>query len=154
MKKIFFATIFLVAAALVMVAVSVSSTPIVWAQNGNETDTVPATGFQPIYDIFKTIGYAAPIAVLMGLFTCFLGYLKATPPEDFSLTAFIYTALISLIIGIATIYGGWTYAEIEQWLGNGALTLYLYWIAKIIAKKLGWATQISPATGPGPPATA
>lgn len=150
MRKIFFATIFLVAAALVMAAVSVSSTPIVWAQNGNET--VPTNpGFQPIYDIFKTIGYAAPIALLMGLFTCFLGYLKATPPEDFSLTAFIYTALISLIIGIATIYGGWTYAEIEQWLGNGALTLYLYWIAKIIAKKLGWATQISPTTGPGPP---
>jgi hypothetical protein len=153
MRKMFFATIFFVAVTLVMVA-AVSSTPIVWAQNGNETDTVPTTVFQPIYDIFKTIGYAAPVALLMGLVTCFLGYLKATPPEDFSLTAFIYTALISLIIGIATIYGGWTYAEIEQWLGNGALTLYLYWIAKIIAKKLGWATQISSATGAGPPATA
>ena len=148
MRKMAFAVIFFMAVTLVMVA-AVSSTSIVWAQNGNETETVPTNlGFQPIYDIFKTVGYAAPIALLMGLFTCFLGYLKATPPEDFSLTAFIYTALISLIIGVATIYGGWTYAQIEQWLGNGALTLYLYWIAKIIAKKLGW---VAPATGP--PAT-
>ena len=147
MRKMAFAVIFFAAVTLVMVA-AVSSTPIVWAQNGNET--VPTNpGFQPIYDIFKTIGYAAPVAVLVGLVTCFLGYLKATPPEDFSLTAFIYTALISLIIGIATIYGGWTYTEIEQWLGNGALTLYFYWIAKIIAKKLSWIPQAT-----GPPATA
>lgn len=149
MRKTFFATIFLVAAALVMVAVSVSSTSIVWAQNGNETETVPTPALQPIYEVFKSIGYAAPIAVLVGLITCILGYLKSIPPEEFSLTAFIYTALISLIIGIATIYGGWTYAQISEWLANGCLSIWLYWIAKIIAKKLSWIPQAI-----GPPATA
>lgn len=148
MKKIFFATIFFVAVTLVMVA-AVSSTPIVWAQNGNETDTMPTTGFQPIYDVFKTLGYAAPIAILVGLVTCIFGYLKSTPPEEFKLVEFIYTALISLIIGIATIYGGWTYAQISEWLANGCLSIWLYWIAKIIAKKLSWIPQAT-----GPPATA
>jgi hypothetical protein len=147
MRKMAFAVIFFVAVTLVMVA-AVSSTPIVWAQNGNETDTVPTTGFQPIYDVFKSIGYAAPIAVLVGLITCIFGYLKSTPPEEFKLVEFIYTFLISLIIGIATIFGGWTYAEISQWLANGCLSIWLYWIAKIIAKKLSWIPQAT-----GPPAT-
>jgi small basic protein len=145
MRKRSFAVVFFVAVTLVMVA-TVSSTPVVWAQNGNETIPI-SPGLQPIYEIFKAIGYATPIAVLVGLVTCLIGYLKATPPEEFKLVNFIYTFLISLIAGIATIYGGWTYGEIEQWLGNGALTLYIYWIAKIIAKKLKWGTQ---ATGPPP----
>jgi hypothetical protein len=147
MRKMAFAVIFFVAVTLVMVA-AVSSTPIVWAQNGNET--VPTNpGFQPIYDVFKTLGYAAPIAVLVGLVTCMFGYLKSTPPEEFKLVEFIYTVLISLIIGIATIYGGWTYAQISEWLANGCLSIWLYWIAKIIAKKLSWIPQAT-----GPPATA
>jgi len=114
----------------------------VWAQNENES--TPALGFQPIYEVFKALGYASPIAIIMGIFTCLLGYFKQTPPEQFDLAKFLYTALISLIIGIATIYGGWTYTEVQEWLANGALTLYIYWIAKVIAKKLGWM----PATGP------
>jgi len=116
------------------------------AAQGNETETpTQTTSFEPIYNIFKSVGYAAPVAVLVGLATCLLGYAKQTPPQNFSLTEFIYTALISLFIGIATIYGGWSYMIIDQWLGNGCLTIWIYWIAKITAKKLNFPTM---ATGP------
>jgi uncharacterized membrane protein len=138
-----FVVIFFVALSLFL-----ALAPLAFAQNGNETGTVP-TGFEPIYEVFKTLGYAAPIAVLIGLVTCMIGYLKSTPPEEFKLVEFIYTFLISLIIGIATIYGGWTYAQISEWLANGCLSVWLYWIAKIIAKKLSWIPQAT-----GPPATA
>jgi hypothetical protein len=139
-----FAVIFFVVVSLVM-----ASAPLAFAQD----EPAPAPELQPIYEIFKAIGYAAPIAVLVGLVTCIIGYLKSTPPEEFKLVEFIYTFLISLVIGIATIYGGWTYAEISEWLANGCLSVWLYWIAKIIAKKLGWATQVA-STATGPPATA
>jgi len=118
------------------------SVQLALAQEG-ETAPAPTPGFEPIYEIFKALGYSAPIAVLVGLFTCLLGYFKQTPPEQFNLAKFLYTALISLIIGVATIYGGWTYMEVQQWLANGALTLYIYWIAKVIAKKLGWMPATS-----------
>jgi hypothetical protein len=36
---------------------------------------------------------------------------------------------------------------VQEWLGNGALTLYIYWLAKIIAIKLGWK-ETQQATGP------
>jgi len=144
MRKMAFAVILFVVVSLVM-----ASAPLAFAQG----EPVPAPELQPIYEVFKAIGYAAPIAVLVGLVTCIIGYLKSTPPEEFKLVEFIYTVLISLIIGIATIYGGWTYTEISEWLANGCLSVWLYWIAKIIAKKLGWAIQqISPGAGSPPTA--
>jgi len=130
-RKMFFAVIFALTAVLCVV-------PLAYAQ---EPELTPSPALQPIYEVFKAVGYALPVALLVGLLTCLLGYLKATPPEQFKLENFIYTALISLIVGIATLYGGWTYAKIEEWLGNGALTIYIYWVAKIIAKKLKWAVQ-------------
>jgi len=110
------------------------SVQLVFAQGG----PAPTPGFEPIYEVFKALGYAAPIALIMGLVTSLLGYLRETPPENFELAKFLYTALISLIIGVATIYGGWTYAQVQEWLANGCLTMYLYWVAKVIAKKLRW----------------
>ena len=118
------------------------SVQLVFAEGG----PTPTPGFEPIYEVFKALGYAAPIALIMGLVTSLLGYLRKTPPENFELAKFLYTALVSLIIGIAKIYGGWTYVQVQEWLANGALTLYIYWIAKVIAKKLGWFTPA--ATGP------
>jgi hypothetical protein len=73
-------------------------------------------------------------------------------PQNFKLEEFISTALISLIIGIATIYGGWAYTDIAQWLGNGGLTVWVYWVAKITAKKL-WPNLTVTATDAGPPKT-
>ena len=115
-----------------------------------EGETAPAVPFQAIYEAFAKVGYAAPVAVLVGLVTSLLGFLSKTSPEAFKLDHFIYTALISLVIGVATVAGGWNYVIFEQWLANGSLTIWLYWIAKIVAKRLGWA-QVALAAGAGPP---
>ena len=79
-----------------------------------------------------------PIAILMGLLTSLLGYLKQTPPESFELDKFLATAMISVIMGILTLGFGWDYTTAQEWLANGAITLYIYWIAKIIAIRIGW----------------
>jgi len=49
--------------------------------------------------------------------------------EAFKLENF-FTILISFIIGVSTVYGGWFYVMIEQWLANGFLTWYLWKVAK------------------------
>ena len=74
----------------------------------------------------------------MGVATSILGYLRSTPPESFELDKFLATVIISLIMGILTLGFGWDYTVAEQWLANGCTTLYIYWIAKIIAIKVGW----------------
>ena len=48
------------------------------------------------------------------------------------------TAIISLLMGILTSGFGWDYTTAQEWLANGAVTLYIYWIAKIIAIRIGW----------------
>lgn len=114
-----------------------------------EGETAPAVPFQAIYEAFAKVGYAAPVAVLVGLVTSLLGFMSKTSPEAFKLDHFIYTALISLVIGVATVAGGWNYVIMEQWLANGSLTIWLYWLAKIVAKRLGWNVVLAVA---GPPA--
>ena len=141
-----FAVILLLALTALM-----SSLSFVCLVQAEDEDLPVTSGFEPIYEVFKAIGYATPVALIMGLVNSLLGYLKSTPPESFDLTHFVFTALISLIIGIATIYGGWSYAEVQEWLANGSLTLYLYWISKVIAKKLNWVVLQAKETGPGPP---
>lgn len=65
--------------------------------------------------------------------------------------------MISFIVGAATIACGWTYAQIQEWLGSGVLTWWIWRSAKMLAAKITakkLATQTSQqATGPGPPAT-
>lgn len=118
-----------------------------------EAGTEPEIPYDWIYSVWAAVK-AAPIACITALATCLAGYLSKTPPEDFKLENFAFTAIISFLIGFVTVYGGWSYAQIELWLANGFLTWYIWKAAKIIAKKLGWATQTSPAaTGPGPPTT-
>jgi len=141
-----FAVILLLALTALM-----SSLSFVRLVQAEDEDLPVTSGFEPIYEVFKAIGYATPVALIMGLVNSLLGYLKSTPPESFDLTHFVFTALISLIIGIATIYGGWSYTEVQEWLANGSLTLYLYWISKVIAKKLNWVVLQAKETGPGPP---
>ena len=58
--------------------------------------------------------------------------------QQSELDKFLATAIISVLIGILTLGFGWDYAVAEQWLANGAITLYIYWIAKIIAIRIGW----------------
>ena len=88
--------------------------------------------------LFTDMAKVLPIAILMGLLTSLLGYLKQTPPEKFELDKFLATAMISVIMGILTLGFGWDYTTAQEWLANGAVTLYIYWIAKIIAIKAGW----------------
>ena len=58
--------------------------------------------------------------------------------ELLKLDKFLATAMISLIMGVLTLGFGWNYTTAQEWLANGAITLYIYWIAKIIAIKVGW----------------
>jgi len=146
-RKMAFALIFIVT----VIATSAGLVGLAFAQ-GNETAPVGPGSFEPIYEVFKSVGYAAPVAIMVGLTTCLLGYMKQATPQNFKLEEFISTALISLIIGIATIYGGWAYTDIAQWLGNGGLTVWIYWAAKITAKKLRPSPTVT-ATDAGPPKT-
>lgn len=115
---------------LVLVAMLACAVPVVFAQEPEPE--APLVGF------FTSMAKSLPIAIMMGLLTSVLGYLKQTPPEDFELDKFLATAMISLILSILTIGFGWDYATAEEWLANGAITLYIYWIAKIIAIRIGW----------------
>jgi hypothetical protein len=55
-------------------------------------------------------------------------------------------AIISLLMGILTLGLDWDYTTAQEWLANGAITLYIYWIAKIIAIKAGWIKLPQPAS--------
>ena len=92
----------------------------------------------PLAAFFTNMAKVLPIAILIGLVTSLLGYLKQTPPEQFELDKFLATAIIGLLIGVLTVGFGWDYTTAQEWLANGAITLYVYWIAKIIAIRIGW----------------
>jgi putative Mn2+ efflux pump MntP len=87
----------------------------------------------------------------MALITSLAGYFSKTAPEDFKLENFLFTALISFVIGFLSMYAGWSYNNIELWLANGFLTWYLWKIAKILARII--TKKFMPATGPNPPTT-
>ena len=97
---------------------------------------------------FTSMAKTMPIAILMGLLTSLLGYLKQTPPESFELDKFLATAMISVLMGILTVGFGWDYTTAQEWLANGAITLYIYWIAKIIAIRIGWIKLPQPQPTP------
>ena len=64
-----------------IIATSAGLVGLAFAQ-GNET--APAVGpgsFEPIYEVFKSVGYAAPVAIMVGLTTCLLGYMKQATTE-------------------------------------------------------------------------
>lgn len=151
-KKKAFAVSLIVAVVLVL-SVEFSVSEVAYASNEtdvglpvNETE-VPLVQLEPIHDVFDKMGYAAPIALIVGVIICTLGCLKQTPDEPFDPIKLLFTAGISLIVGVATIYGGWSYIEVEQWFANGFINICIYWLAKFIAKKLKW---FLPATGPPP----
>ena len=115
---------------LALVAMLAFAVPVAFAK-----DPEPEA---PLAAFFTDMAKVLPIAILMGLLTSLLGYLKQTPPEKFELDKFLATAMISVIMGILTVGFGWDYTTAQEWLANGAITLYIYWIAKIIAIKAGW----------------
>jgi hypothetical protein len=88
----------------------------------------------------------------MALITSLAGYFSKTAPEDFKLENFLFTTLISFLVGFLSIYAGWSYSQVELWLANGFLTWYIWKLAKILARTI--TKKFVPATGPGPPTTA
>ena len=123
---------------LALAAMLAFAVPVAFAQ-----EPVPEA---PLEALFTNMAKVLPIAILMGLLTSMLGYLKQTPPEKFELDKFLATAMISVIIGILTVGFGWDYMTAQEWLANGATTLYIYWIAKIMAIKAGWIKLPQPQT--------
>jgi opacity protein-like surface antigen len=148
MKKIFLVAVLIVAAFFVAVAASV-----VFAQGTNSTSEAPpqvAINWQTLSEV----GEAAPIALVIAFLSSMAGYLSATPPENFSLAKFLYTALISAIVSFLTLYAHWSYATVETWLANGFITWYIWKASNIIAQFIisrfskAAATVTAQATGP------
>ena len=117
---------------LALVAMLAFTVPVAFAQDQETAPTAPLGAF------FSNMAKVLPIAILMGLVTSLLGYLRETPPEKFELQKFLATAIISVLMGILTLGFGWDYTTAQEWLANGCITLYIYWIAKIIAIRIGW----------------
>jgi hypothetical protein len=136
--------VFAVVLALLAVAVVV---PVVFAQD--QPPEVPTDWIHGIWVAVK----ATPIAVILALLNCMAGYLSKTPAENFKVENFVYTALISFIVGVGTLYAGWSYGTVQLWFANGFLTWYLWKVAQIIAKKLHFTRQVAPVSGLGPPKT-
>ena len=91
---------------------------------------------------------AAPVAIIMALITSLAGYFSKTAPENFKLENFLFTTLISFMVGFLSIYAGWSYSQIELWLANGFLTWYIWKLAKILARTITKKLSPTPATGP------
>ena len=112
-----------------------------------QEETPPEVSTEWIYAVWA-IAKATPIALLIAFATVLVGYLSKTPPEKFKLDHFIFTLLISLTIGILTIWAGWSYTLIQQWLANGFLTWYIWKVAKILAGIITKKGIFTTATGP------
>lgn len=93
---------------------------------------------RPLTDLFAAFGKILPVTIVVSLATSLMGYLSSTPPEKFELDKFIATAIIGLLIGIFTLSAGWDYTTAQEYLANGGITIYVYWLCKIVAKKAGW----------------
>ena len=144
MKRIFFACILAscLATVLSLMAVAFAQEP--------SPEPVPPVPYEWIHAVWAAVK-TTPIGVLMALATSLAGYLSKTPGENFKLENFAFTAIISFLIGFLTVYGGWSYAQIELWLANGFLTWYVWKVAKIIAKKFNWTKQSTPTADLGSP---
>ena len=142
-KKIFFAVI------LALCLAALSLTAVVLAQEP-PAEPVPEVPYEWIHAVWVA-AKAAPIGIITALVTSLAGYLSKTPGEKFKLENFAFTALISFLVGLLTVYGGWSYGQIELWLANGFLTWYIWKAAKIIAKKFGLQEQPTTITEPRPP---
>lgn len=134
--------VFAVVLALLACAVAF---PVVFAQ-----DQPPEMAGDWIHGIWVA-AKATPIAVILAMLNCLAGYLSKTPAENFKLENFVYTAFISFAIGVGTLYAGWSYSTVQLWFANGFLTWYLWKVSEIIANKLHFTRQVTPAPVLGTP---
>jgi len=107
--------------------------PMTFATNGDLQE--------PLADLFADFAKILPVTVMVGLTTSMLGYMRKTPPEEFELYKFLATCVIGLMIGVITLEVGWDYTTAQEYLANSGLTIYIYWLCKIIAKKAGWISN-------------
>lgn len=99
---------------------------------------------------FEDFGKIIPATVVSALVTSVLGYMKQTDPAiNFELDKFTATLIIGFAVGIIMCLAGVDYVTAYEYIAQGGLTIYIYWIAKIIAKKAGW---IKPGPAPTPAA--
>jgi len=73
-------------------------------------------------------------ALVAGLVISLLGYFKSADPKGFVAQKLITTLLISVCISLLMVALGWDFNTVEQWLASSALTIWIYWIAKIFGK--------------------
>jgi hypothetical protein len=140
--------IFPIFLALLVLCLAVYSIPVAFAQDEGPTGGVPT---EWIYGVWAAVK-AAPIAIVVALVTCLAGFLSKTPPENFSLSKFIATAFISLLIGFLTVFAGWNYTMVQEWFANGFMPWYIWKAAEIVARIIG--KKFSLASNTQPPTTA
>ena len=96
-RKAYF--VFAVIPALLMLA---SAFPVMAAE-----ETPPEVPLQWIHGIWAATK-AAPVAIVIALITSLAGYFSKTAPENFKLENFLFTTLISFLVGFLSIYAGWS----------------------------------------------
>jgi len=137
MRKAYF--VFAVISALLVLALAF---PVMAAEEA--PPEVPLEWLHGIWAAAK----ATPIAIIMALITSLAGYFSKTAPENFKLENFLFTTLISFLVGFLSIYAGWSYASIELWLANGFLTWYIWKLAKILTRTITKKLSAIPTTSP------
>jgi hypothetical protein len=138
-KKILFVFVL----ALLSLAVAM---PVAFAQTATNSTS---SGGPPPFDFasmqtIQTLGLSVPVALVVAIVSCLAGYLAQTPPESFSLAKFLYTFMVSVIVGFFTIVLGWNYSTLLPWLANGFITWYLWKASNILASYI--TSHFSPAT--------
>ena len=130
---------------LALLALAVAM-PVAFAQtatNSTSTGAPPPFNFASMQTI-STLGLSVPVALVVAIVSCLAGYLAQNPPEQFSLAKFLYTFLVSTIVGFFTIVMGWSYSTVLPWLANGFITWYLWKASNILASYI--TSHFSPAT--------
>jgi len=98
----------------------------------------------PVADFLGAIGDMVPPAFVIAFMTSMLGYLRNTPPEEFAIEKFLTTLIMSILIGVVTSLTGWDYTTVQTWLANAGITVWAYWLMKVIGLRLGWITTTTP----------
>ena len=142
---------------LALLALAVAM-PVAFAQtvtNSTSSGGPPPFDFASMQTI-QTLGLSVPVALVVAIISCLAGYLAQTPPESFNLAKFLYTFMVSVIVGFFTIVMGWNYSTLLPWLANGFITWYLWKASNILASYITSHFNTSASTtitSSGPPLT-
>jgi hypothetical protein len=110
-------------------------------------DTAPSDSTLAVADAIQKIATVVIPAIAVALVTSGLGYLKNNSPDTFDPAKLIATLVIAFIVGVGTSLYGLSADQITTYLTNGQLTIYIYWIAQIIAARIGFKIVKKPPAG-------